>query len=272
MRLRIISTILLWSLVLACLRFGGATGAVWLIAGFSVLTLHEFYAMVAGMGHRPFHRLGLLLGAVITLAPWFRIPAAGPGALLALAVIVFAVRILGERTPDARIESLAWTAFGLLYVPFMLQFLVRTVLIAGPHSDTGLVMAVWLIAVAKFCDTGALLTGLAFGRHRMAPEISPKKTWEGLAGGLLVSVGVGVALAWFCRGYLPPRFTPWFAAALALPVAGLAVVSDLVESVIKRRANLKDAGRTIPGIGGIFDLTDSLLLAAPLGWAVFHLL
>ncbi|MBP7143242.1 MAG: phosphatidate cytidylyltransferase, partial [Opitutaceae bacterium] len=135
---------------------------------------------------------------------------------------------------------------------------------------TGLVMALWLIAVAKFCDTGALLSGMAFGRHRMAPQISPKKTWEGFAGGLLSAALMGAAIAYFARDYLPAGFSPWLAALIALPIAAVSVVSDLVESIMKRRADVKDSGRTIPGIGGMFDLTDSLILAAPLGYAVFH--
>lgn len=269
---RTLSTVVLWLLVLACLYWGGPVGAACFIAGVSVLTLHEFYTLVAGMGHRPFRRLGLVLGAAITLAPLWAGPYLGAGDLLALATIVFSVRILGERTPDARIESLAWTVFGLIYVPFMLQFLVRVLLLKSPRPETGLVLGLWLVVAAKFCDTGALLTGLTLGRHRLAPDISPKKTWEGVAGGVLLSVAAGTALAWWFRPYLPARFTPPIAAALALAISILAIVSDLVESIVKRRANLKDAGRTIPGIGGVFDLVDSLLLAAPLGWVVLHLL
>jgi phosphatidate cytidylyltransferase len=85
-------------------------------------------------------------------------------------------------------------------------------------------------------------------------------------------VVVGATLAWGCRAYLPASFTPLVGAVTAVPLAGLAIVSDLVESIIKRRADIKDTGHSIPGIGGIFDLTDSLILTAPIGWAVFHLL
>jgi phosphatidate cytidylyltransferase len=154
----------------------------------------------------------------------------------------------------------------------MLHFLVRIFLLDAPHPNTGLVLGIWLIAVAKFCDVGALLTGLAFGRHKMSPVISPKKTWEGAIGGVLISAGVGAVLAWFCRDYLPVALTPALAALIALPIAALAIVSDLIESIIKRRADTKDAGAAIPGIGGFFDLSDSLILTAPVGYALFHLL
>jgi len=269
---RTISTIILWSLVLLCAYFFGATGVVWLVAAISVLTLHEFYALLERMGIAPFSRLGLIFAAAITLAPRYFASEVTSAEVLALAVIVFSVRILGERSPQARVETLGWTLFGLVYVPFMLHFLVRVALIDQPQAHTGLVLVLWLVAVAKFCDTGALLAGLAFGRHHMAPEISPKKTWEGASGGLLAAMLVGVGLAWGCHDHLPARFTPLLAAAAAVPVAGLAIVSDLVESILKRKADLKDTGHSIPGIGGMFDLSDSLILTAPLGWALFHLL
>ncbi len=269
---RTFSTIILWSLALVCARYFGVTGGVWLVTAASVLTLNEFYAMLRRMGLAPFNRLGLTLGAAITLAPYYFEPYFTPTGLLALAVIVFSVRILGEREPQNRVETLGWTLFGLLYVPFMLHFLVRIILITSPHEHSGLVLGLWLIAVTKFCDSGAFLTGLAIGRHKMAPNISPKKTWEGVVGGMLTAVVVGATLAWGCRAYLPANFTPLLGAVTAVPLAGLAIVSDLVESIIKRRADTKDTGRTIPGIGGIFDLTDSLILTAPIGWAVFHLL
>jgi phosphatidate cytidylyltransferase len=142
----------------------------------------------------------------------------------------------------------------------------------GPSEQTGLLLMIWLIAVSKFCDVGALLSGLALGRTKMAPEISPKKTWEGAVGGVLIAAGVGAALAHFLAPSYPPGFTPLTAALIALPVAAIAIVSDLIESVIKRRADTKDAGRAIPGIGGIFDLSDSLILTAPVGYIAFSLL
>ncbi len=279
---RTISTIILWTLVLGCVRWLGAPGSVWLVTVVSALTQHEFYQMLRRMGLVPFNRLGLFLGALITLAPWAAanhwLPAAiTPELLLGLAVAAFSVRILGEREPQNRVETLAWTMFGLIYIPFMLQFLVRIILFSSPHPRTGLVMTIWLIAVAKGCDMGALLAGKAFGRHHMAPNISPKKTWEGAVGGVIFSALVGAAIVHGLPGnsypaHFPTAFTPWVAACIALPIAGLTIVSDLVESVIKRRAGAKDSGTTIPGIGGMFDLSDSLILAAPAGYLLFSLL
>lgn len=279
MRQRIISTFCLWALVIACIQFFGTTGGVWLMTAVAVLTLREFYQMVRRMGLEPFNKFGMTLGALAMLAPYYApyfLPTApelaAPGTVLAAAVVVFALRILGERKPENRVETLAWSLFGVVYVPFMLSFLIRIAALPGPHAKTGLLLMIWLIAVSKFCDVGALLSGLAFGRHKMAPGISPKKTWEGAIGGVIISAGVGAALAHFLARYYPADFTPLVAAAIGAPIAILAIVSDLIESVIKRRADTKDTGATIPGIGGMFDLSDSLVLTAPVGYIAFAFL
>jgi phosphatidate cytidylyltransferase len=273
---RIFSTFLLWGIIIGCVHFLGTTGAVCLVALVAVLTQREFYQMVHRMGLDPFDRFGMTLGAVIMLAPYFapilfpnHAEMASSGTWLAVAVVVFALRILGEREPHNRVETLAWTLFGLLYIPFMLQFMVRIMKLEGPSESTGLFLVIWLIAVSKFCDVGALLAGLAFGKHKMSPSISPKKTWEGAVGGVLTSAGIGALLAWLLEPHFPGGLTPSVAAVIAVPIAVLAIVSDLVESVIKRRADTKDAGATIPGIGGMFDLSDSLILTAPLGYLAF---
>ena len=267
---RIASTIILWLFLFAVLWFFGNTGAVAAIVAVSVLTLREFYRLMSASGYEPFGKLGLLFGGLITLAPWtearYQIPS---HPLLALAAVVLAIRMIAERAPEKRVEALMSTLLGLVYVSLLLQYLVR---IVTPVSDDTLlpqarvVLCLWVVAVAKFCDVGALLTGLAIGRHPMAPLTSPKKTWEGAVGGIAVAMGVGALVAWLGRGVLPSSMSPVHAAILSAPVAAIAIISDLVESVIKRRAALKDSGGGVPGIGGIFDLSDSLILAGPVGY------
>lgn len=273
---RIFSTLLLWTALGASLWFFRTDGALVLITLTSVLTLREFYKLMHASGYDPFDKVGMALGGLITLGPWLNVQLGFPvyGLLLPLAIIVFAVRLLGERTPETRVESLASTLFGLVYVAVMLSFMVAIVTpLPGdtltPNARLGL--ALWLIATAKFCDVGALLTGMAIGKHRMSPVISPKKTWEGAIGGVFVSMGVGAFIAWLGRGSFPAHMTPLIAALMAAPIAILGIVADLVESVIKRRANMKDSGATIPGIGGMFDLSDSLLLTAPVAYVLFGL-
>jgi len=272
---RITSTVILWLLLFAVLWFFRTNGAVAAIVAVSVLTQRELYRMMASAGNAPFVGMGLLFGALTTLAPWteahFGIPS---HPLLALATIVFCIRILSERPPEKRVEALTSTLFGLVYVSLLLQYLVRIVTPVpgdGILPEGRLVLVLWVVAVAKFCDVGALLCGLALGKHPMAPLTSPKKTWEGAVGGVAVAMGVGALVAWLGRGVLPAAMTPLHAAVIAMPLAAVAIVSDLVESVIKRRASLKDSGGGVPGIGGIFDLSDSLILAAPVGYFLLGL-
>ncbi len=241
----------------------------------SVLTLREFYHLMHGLGYDPFDKFGMFFGGLITLSPWLQVSFGWPlHLLLPLAVIVFAFRLLGERTPETRVESLASTLFGIVYVCLMLSYLVAIITPKPGEAitaDARLLLGLWLVATTKFCDVGALLSGMAFGRHKMSPQISPKKTWEGAIGGVLISMGVGALGAWLARAQFPAHMTPLTAAFMALPIAIVGIVADLVESVLKRRAHMKDSGATIPGIGGMFDLSDSIILVAPIGYFLFRL-
>lgn len=276
---RIFSTLLLWGVILGSLWFFGPHAAVFLLTALAVLTLHEFYLLAEKMGFRPFRWMGFFFSVLITAGPFYLSIfffdldeyAAFSPAILALAVAACCVRVLGERDNTNRVESLIATVIGLVYVPFMLQFLVRLML-QFPDAGIGLVVCLWVVAVSKFCDVGALLSGMAFGKHKMAPNISPKKTWEGAVGGVAVSVGLGATIAWAAPDWLPANFTPLVAALVALPLAVITIVSDLIESAMKRRADMKDTGKVIPGIGGAFDLTDSLILTAPVAYVIFFFL
>ena len=273
---RIFSTLLLWLVILGSLYFFGADAAVVLITLLAALTLHEFYGMTKKMGHRPFHWMGIMIGILITAAPYYlmvyrdapEIVQNSPMGLVVLTLLLSCARVLGERDATNRVETVAATVGGVLYIPFMLHFLVA-ILLRDTDNGENLALCLWVVAVSKFCDVGALLTGLAIGRHKMAPNISPKKTWEGAVGGVLVSCGLGAAIAHFAAAYFPPDLTPLIAALIAAPIAVVTIVSDLIESVIKRRADTKDTGALIPGIGGAFDLTDSLILTAPVAYFIF---
>jgi phosphatidate cytidylyltransferase len=272
---RITSTVVLWLLLFAVLWFFRSNGAVAAIALISVLTLREFYRLLGAAGYHPFAKLGMFFGCLVTLAPWteqaFGLPA---HPLLALATLVFAVRMVAERAPEKRVEAFASSVLGIVYVSLLLQYLVRIITPVKGDAilpDGRLVLFLWTVAVAKFCDVGALLAGLAFGRHAMAPVTSPKKTWEGAAGGVAAAMAVGAAVAWLGAAVLPASMTPLRGGLLAAPIAAVAIFSDLVESVIKRRAALKDSGGGVPGIGGIFDLCDSLILTAPVAYFLLGL-
>jgi phosphatidate cytidylyltransferase len=120
-----------------------------------------------------------------------------------------------------------------------------------------------LIAVTKFSDMGAYLTGSAIGRHMMVPQISAKKTWEGFAGALVFALFCSLALFKLMPGHL--ALLNWtHATILGLLLGFAAVIGDLAESIIKRSTGVKDSGNLLPGIGGALDLIDSLLFTAPL--------
>ncbi len=273
---RILSTILLWLVVIGSLWLFGAHALVWILTILATLTLHEFYALTEKMGFKPFRWLGLLFSVVMIAAPYYLTEYLFDGeefgglapALLAGAMIIFSMRILGERDNTNRIETLVTSMLGLLYVPFMLHYFVRLLLLFDDPTS-GTIACLWVVAVSKFCDVGALLTGLAIGKHKMAPNISPKKTWEGAVGGVLISAGVGAGFAYYAADFLPEMLTPPVAAGVALVLAIVTIVSDLIESAMKRRADIKDTGSLIPGIGGAFDLTDSLILTAPVAYVIF---
>ncbi len=267
---RILSTICLWTFIGVLLWRFSNPGAVVLVGVIGMLTLREFYKFQTSAGRAPFAKLGMIFGTLITVAPWLEARYGWQSdRLMALAVILFSIRILGEREANRRASSLSSTLFGLAYVAVTLQYLVR---ILTPHggdtisAEGRMLLCLWIVVVAKMCDTGALLTGLALGRHKMAPDISPKKTWEGAVGGVLTSVLVGTVFAWFSRNQTGVCLSLSKAALIAVPVAVVSIVSDLIESILKREADIKDSGSSIPGIGGIFDLSDSILLAAPVGF------
>lgn len=273
---RLLSTVILWTVILGSLWLFGAHAAVALVTVLAALTLHEFYGMAAKLGGRPFRKMGQFFGLLITGLPYLlgyyldqpEVITTLPTGFLVLALVACCIRALGERDVTGRIEAITSTMMGLLFVPFMLHFLVAILMRSGFEGDN-LILCLWTVAVSKFCDVGALLTGLAIGKHKMAPSISPKKTWEGAVGGVLISAGLGAGIAWFASEHLSPTLTPLVAALIAVPLAVVTIVSDLIESALKRRADTKDTGALIPGIGGAFDLTDSLILTAPVAYFIF---
>ncbi len=277
---RIVSTLLLWSLVAATMVFLKRDGVVVVLALFAAAALHELYLMLEKLGHRPFRHFGVTLGFLVITVPYFFREYAGmpekegmESALIAIAIVACCLRIMRERTGGNRIETLIATIFGLVYLPYMLFFIVRIMwLDESPGGVAGLMLVVWLLCAAKFCDVGALVVGSMIGRHKLAPTMSPAKTWEGAVGGVVIASGVCAGLVAVFPEKFPPGFTPLDGGLAAVLPAIVSITSDLVESVLKRMAGFKDSGTTIPGIGGAFDLLDSLVLAAPVGFLILRVL
>ena len=154
---------------------------------------------------------------------------------------------------------------GPVYVGFLLGHGLAMRDLSGDAGDSGCSWLLFTLLVVFACDTGALAVGRLLGRHRMAPRVSPNKTWEGAAGGLAASVGAAL-LVGLVFGLSVPLWQQAFIGA----VAGVAAqVGDLFESALKRAANVKDSGSIMPGHGGILDRMDSILFALP---AVFYML
>lgn len=269
MKKRLLSTLALWGSLLLGITFIGPSFAVWLLAATAVGAQWELYGLLAKVGFRPYRELGCVLGAATVLGA-YHVPSAND-AIIILAVILPTLALL-TRQADARIHGLVPTLFGVFFIPFMLSFLVRCIL-RGDTEVQGLGLAILIMAMAKFTDVGALVVGTRLGRNKLAPSISPGKTWEGVAGGMATSAIVsGLAVLLLPIGTFPEFLSPLLAALIALPVGAMSVASDLIESVFKREAGVKDSGTMIPGIGGAFDLVDSLVLSCPLGYLLCVLL
>jgi phosphatidate cytidylyltransferase len=267
---RLLSTVALWALVFAVVGWGGVFGALLLLAVATALSQHEFHGLLEKCGLPPWRLPSLALGIALVLGaawcPFGRVDSIWLAAALALVLGAFPA----ARDPNVP-RRLAGSVLAIAYVPFLLQYFAFILRDFGPDCPRGdgLGLIVWTIAVAKFTDVGGYLVGSICGRHKLAPAISPGKTWEGVAGGLALAAGVGGLAAYLYPQYLPGWLQPGTAALLALPIAIAAIVSDLSESALKRAAKLKDSGRCIPGIGGALDLMDSFLLAAPVAYYLF---
>ena len=163
-----------------------------------------------------------------------------------------------------------WLAFlflllGPVYIGFFLGHGLAIRDLSGGDGDLGRAWLLFALLVVFACDTGAFAVGRLAGRHRMAPRVSPNKTWEGAAGGFAASVGVAL-LAGLAFGLAVPL---WQQALIGAVASVAAQVGDLFESALKRAANVKDSGSIMPGHGGILDRMDSILFALP---AVFYML
>tara|TARA_Y100000385_G_scaffold275527_1_gene320022 strand:- start:918 stop:1748 length:831 start_codon:yes stop_codon:yes gene_type:complete len=271
MKHRTISFATLWSILAISLWLFGVHAGVFIIAILAFLTQLELYQLFTKMGLKPMKGLGIAAGAIITLGAYYLGDIDSGNDLFVLSFVVIALIIICLDLQAGRLRSFMPTLFGLIYVPFMLHFLIKIVKLAesnGETAATGMFLAVWVVAVAKCADVGGLLVGMKLGKTPLS-VISPKKTYEGAAGGIGFSMLIGVILTGFFHTLVPAGFSWWLGALIAIPIGIASIASDLVESAFKRQADVKDSGKIIPGIGGIFDLTDSLILTAPLGYLFF---
>ncbi len=268
MRWRVLSTVGLWVGIIAIIFTTGVTGGVLLISALALLTQFEIYRLLARTGGRPCRFTGLAIGAMLLLAPHFlagsTVWVCDGGILFLLGTAIFLLLALQTGRSESIETVFVPSLLGLFLGPYLLHFLI---LPATQLGTPGLAFGLWIIATAKFSDVGALLVGLKWGRHPFSP-LSPKKTWEGIAGGVATGVVVGLLTYMLFADQLPAGFSAGKALLLAVPIVIFAIAGDLLESAMKRRAGVKDSGRLIPGIGGAFDLSDSLIWSAPIGYVI----
>ncbi len=277
---RLSSTIVLWAVVLTSIFSSNAFVREYVFLGLMMLLawtgLHEFYALVEKRGLVCFRGWGIFGGLLLMGATFFYLtaylrqnpvqslmPAKANDfetSVLILFVLGLCVRQFLAKSNTAGIQAISTTLFGLMYVPWLLNFIQKITFFPGVD---GRFYVLYFILVTKFSDLGAYCTGSLIGKHKMIPRISPGKTWEGFAGAIVFSTGASVGYALLMKPYLK-GMTITHAVILGVILAIAAVIGDLIESLFKREANVKDSGKLFPGIGGILDLLDSLLFNAPI--------
>jgi phosphatidate cytidylyltransferase len=273
--LRLGSTIMLWILILAGILSGYEIFYFLLIAGIGLSGLWEYFGMLRTAGIPNFPLTGMLCATIFLAGSfvYFRIYGPNAGHDFDLAVLVcFILVVFGRQMFSAvrdrePLEAIAYTLFGLVYIPFLFNFLTKIVYLPPRDGETGFVTGqfyvIYLIAVTKLSDMGGYVFGVLFGRHRSVPHISPSKTWEGFAGALATAVFASWLVVTLIPGKLP-ALRPFDIIFLPLLLGLAAIIGDLAESIIKRSLDAKDSSRVLPGIGGTLDLIDSVLFTAPI--------
>ncbi len=235
------------------------------ILGLVVLLFRELARLAQGAGLEVLPVSGLLGAAVLGLGPyWARLlwPAGAGDAPLALAgfvvLAIFAEQMVRFRTTDG-LRRVAATSLAVLYLG------VGSAAMLSIRMTWGVAVLGVFLAAVKATDLVAYFVGSAIGRHKLIPWLSPAKSWEGLVGGLVGGAGGGALAAW---GLGVQALPLGLAAAVGAVFGAAGQLADLCESLLKRSVQVKDSGAAVPQFGGVMDILDSPLLAAPVAWAV----
>jgi len=273
---RLITTVILWTVILAALFSGHmriSEGIFILLMLFlSTAGLAEFYGLVEKRDLICFKWCGLLGGVLLIVGTFLHLtghlgiydsPARANDfetGFLILFVLGLCVRQFVSKSNTAGILAISTTLFGLMYVPWLLNFIQKITFFPGVN---GKIFLLYFVLLTKFSDTGAYAVGSLIGKHKMIPRISPGKTWEGFGGAIFLSTAASLVFVHFFGGKMFGM--NWIhAVILGIVLSSTAVIGDLIESLFKREAGVKDSGNLFPGIGGILDLLDSLLFNAPI--------
>ena len=269
---RLFSSLVLYGVLMAGLfapnekvklvAFGG------IIALLGAVGLVEYFNMARKRELAPFGTLGTGAGVGLIGLVFWAVAIRGDAALaveIEFAFLICLILALGicqlcASENERGMAAVASTLFGIFYVAVLLNVLQK--IRYFPELD-GAWWLLYFIVVSKMSDTGAYCTGQLIGKRKMIPRVSPGKTWEGFVGGIVFSVASSWAFLHFAGGHFG-GFTLAQALTLGALLGVSSVAGDLIESLMKREAGLKDSGGFFPGVGGVLDLLDSLLFNAPL--------
>lgn len=267
----------------------GAPAVVWLLPVVLVVAAgggREAVRLAAAAGIPIAAGLVPIGAAAIAAAPaWYavlpagaadRVGALGPAAVACMGVVAAAFvtgvsRYAGDGRDVVRAAGSVAAAVGIgLPLAFMVALRLLPPAAAAEPPFVRLVPVISLIAVVKAGDIAAYAVGSLLGRHRLAPKLSPGKTWEGAAASVAAAIAMAwVVIEWWGAGRAGRPCGGWLAYGLVVGTAGMA--GDLAESLVKRDLGAKDSGRSLGGMGGFLDLVDSLLLAGPVAWLLWAL-
>jgi phosphatidate cytidylyltransferase len=281
---RLTSTLILWGIIYAAFQWQSALIMAALIGAFGIGSAVEFFGLFRQDREAAAYRhLGLLLCTAYWTAHLMHLvrgASAGIGVWLDVTLLI--ASLIGgfvlacRRALDGAhtLNRIFMLVFGSLYTAVLFGFLLRLLYWTDDSGlrepRNGMFLLLFVIAVTKMCDTGAYVFGSLFGRRKMIPHISPAKSWEGLIGAFITGIGIACLICWLAPAHLAPL--TWGRVLIIAPLLCLAgVIGDLAESVLKRCTHIKDSGHTLPGIGGILDLTDSLLFTVPVFYGYLRL-
>ncbi|MFD3166041.1 phosphatidate cytidylyltransferase [Herpetosiphon sp. NSE202] len=273
---RIASALVLAPVVLIIVWLGGWWTTA-LIAIAVVIGIYEIQRILRAGGYHPRLPLAVGLGLAFVAAAVAqpRTNVNLTGAVVALGAMASLIYEISRKDRTGALDAWAASLGSAIYAGAMLSHFVllradsSPTLSGGPlnsfNIETGAAWIYATFAVTWASDTGAYFAGRAFGKHKMAPLLSPKKTWEGFVGGTIASIAAGIGIV----ALLGMQLTIVQMIVLGMIGAGGGTLGDLAESLLKRQAGVKDSGNLIPGHGGLLDRVDSLLFTAPL---VYYLL
>lgn len=236
----------------------------------------EFYGLLNAGGIRTSTKWGISSGLIFVAATWFNalgkhsayngftIPDNMLWCILLLVIASNFFRMLAYPNLREGLDSCMGTLLGIVYVPLLWSFVVRLFLFGDPAKPGW--AAFYVILCMKMADSGGYFFGTRFGKHKLAPTISPKKSWEGLLGGFVFCIAVNIVWLLVSKGQInsaiPLTLTHAIILGVLFPIVG--TLGDLVESMFKRAVDVKDSNTMVYGLGGILDMVDSILFAAPM--------